>query len=180
MELVCPSQNVPNVWAGVNVVTKCGEVLWRAEKLLACIEDFWCVASANERLALVNIHKQSKRGGAVPVSLWTTPAPGPAVVVWRLITGRTWQTECPPSPTCSLGTTWTCGRGDKLFATPAQCPPIKDKRPVLSPVHRAVFTHGPKGPGPGRQISWGGILKKNGDWSMVWGLRKKRLSTREI
>ena len=36
---------------------------------------------------------------------------------------------------------------------------------------------GHRGPGPGRQISRGGILKKNRDWNKVWG--KKRLSTRE-
>jgi hypothetical protein len=38
---------------------------------------------------------------------------------------------------------------------------------------------GHRGPGPGRQISRGGILKKNRDWSMVCG-EKKAVHEREI
>jgi hypothetical protein len=46
---------------------------------------------------------------------------------------------------------------------------------------RAVFTHGPKGPGPRRQISRGGILKKIEKYGM-WekeGCPRER-SLREI
>jgi hypothetical protein len=42
---------------------------------------------------------------------------------------------------------------------------------------RAVFTHGPKGPGPRVANFQGRHIKKNRDWSMV--CEKKKLSTRE-
>jgi hypothetical protein len=80
------------------------------------------------------------------------------------------------------------GRGIGSFRNNGYClpnyvtslTPLNFKMFLLTAVTtRAVFTHGPKGPGPGpgRQISTRGIFKKIE--IEVWYVGKKRLSTRE-
>jgi len=49
---------------------------------------------------------------------------------------------------------------------------------IVNGVGRPVFTHGPPGPGPGRQIFRGGILKKSRLKYSMW--KKKAVHEREI